>query len=93
MTRRILIARPARAWRRPVLAVAGMVAQLLLGLLVAVVRIVRALVDLSADGLVRAETRLAAATRRPALSQGVIGRLAVAFVTEFHTAYTTTTHH
>ena len=91
MNARVLIARPAGAWQRPVKAAAGIFAQLLLGLLVTVVRIIRAVVDQAADGLIRAEARLAAATGRSAISQMAVGHIAAAFVTEFRTAYTHTT--
>jgi hypothetical protein len=90
---RLLIARPSVDWRRPALAVVGMVGQLLLGLLVVIVRVIRVVVDVAAVALIRTETRLAAATGRPAISQTAIGAIAAAFVTEFRTAYTHTTTH
>jgi len=91
VTPRILIARTSGAWRRPAIAVVGLGGQLVLGLLVAAVRVVRVVVDLVAAFLIRSETRLAAAIGRPAISQTAIGHIARAFITEFCTAYTTTT--
>ena len=92
MNPRVLIARPAGAWRRPAVTVLGVVGQLLLGLLVVIVRVIRAVVDLAAVPLIRTEARLAVATGRPALSQTAIGAIAGAFVSEFRTAYTHTTN-
>jgi hypothetical protein len=91
MSGRVLIARPASAWARPLTATVGTVGQLVLGLLVVVIRVIRVAVDLSAVTLIRTEAKLAAATGRPAISQTVVGAIAGAFVTEFRTAYTHTT--
>lgn len=84
---RVLTVRPAVRWRRVPLAVVEVAAQLVVGVLVLVLRIVRVIVTVAADTAVRAEAQLEARTGRPALSHTGIAALAAGFVNEFRTAY------
>lgn len=82
-----LIARPPTPWRRLAVTVLAMVAHLVLGVLVLVLRTLRVIVTVATDTAVRAEQQLAARTGRPALSQTGIGVLAAALAQEFLTTY------
>jgi hypothetical protein len=84
---RVLVARAPTPWRRLVLAVLAVVAQLLLGVLVLVLRTLRVIVTVATAAAVHAEQQLAARTGHPALSQTGIGVLAAAFAEEFRDAY------
>lgn len=84
---RVLIARHVPGWRRVPVVVLLWVAQMVVGLVVLVLRTVRAVATLTIDAAGAVEHRLAARTGRPALSQTGIAALAAALVTEFHAAY------
>jgi hypothetical protein len=83
----VLIARPARSWRQVPLAALLLAAQVAVGVIVLVLRTLRAVTTLTIAATGHIEHQLATRTGRPALSDTGIAALAAAFAHEFYAAY------
>lgn len=81
------MARPASWWRQVPVIVLLLAAQVVVGVIVLVLRTLRAVTTLTIAATGAIEHRLAARTGRPALSHTGIAAICAAFVHEFRAAY------